>query len=79
MKKTAATAASAPCSVRIVWVTSLLQAGPPVGGMLFDDKGAPQVLPKSMENYMQSKVGQAWLANEFASRLDKYKIMSVVS
>lgn len=67
-------------SVRMVWVTSLLQAGTPPGGMQFESDGTPVVLNKKfMDNYMQSKVGDAWLAADFAEKLGKHGIMSVVS
>ncbi len=65
-------------SVRIVWVVSLLQAGTPPGGMQFDANGTPVYLKKFMQNYMQSKAGDAWLAIHFAERLGKYGVMSVV-
>lgn len=52
--------------------------GPPPGGMLFDDAGAPKVLPKVFDNYMQSKVGSVWLAREFGTRLDTNGIFSAV-
>jgi hypothetical protein len=65
-------------SVRIVWVTSLLMHGTPPGGMYFQPDGTPVVL-KSMENYMQSKVGDALLADKFAKRLGEHEILSVVS
>jgi retinol dehydrogenase-12 len=37
------------------------------------------VLTKGMDNYMQSKVGDAWLADRFAKRLGEHGILSVVS
>ena len=46
---------------------------------MFDDQGAPKALPKVFPNYMQSKVGSAWLASEFATRFEQHKILSVVS
>ncbi|KAE8446079.1 hypothetical protein EG329_012587 [Mollisiaceae sp. DMI_Dod_QoI] len=64
-------------SVRIVWVVSLLQGGIPPEGMQFESSGTPKVLTKFMENYMQSKVGDAWLAADFAERLGKDGVMSV--
>jgi retinol dehydrogenase 12 len=64
-------------SVRIVWITSLLHAGSPY--MNFEDDGTPVVLAKLMDNYMQSKVGAAWLGDKFAKRLGDQGILSVVS
>ena len=55
-----------------------MQLGSPAGGMSFDSQGTPKVLPKPMENYMQSKVGGTWLAAEFAKRLGSRGIFSVV-
>jgi retinol dehydrogenase-12 len=74
------TAASVPSlSVRVVFVVSLIQIGTPTGGMSFDSQGTPKVLPKALDNYMQSKAGGAWLAAEFAKRLGSKGILSVVS
>jgi retinol dehydrogenase-12 len=67
-------------SVRIVWVTSLLLGGRlPSGGISFQADGTPVLLTKGMDNYMQSKVGDAWLADKFAKRLGEHGILSVVS
>jgi len=72
------TAATAPAfGVRIVWVVSMMQLGTPKGGMAFDGTGSPTILKKAMDNYMQSKVGGAWLAAEFAKRLGIHRILSV--
>lgn len=76
LKQTAKTAPN--LSVRVVWVVSLLQFGAPAGGVSFDEMGVPKVLSNAMENYMQSKVGGAWLASEFAARLGEDGILSVV-
>jgi retinol dehydrogenase-12 len=75
----------APHSVRIVWVTSLLQPlfkrGIPPNGMNFQPDGTPEIIPAQdfMANYMQSKVGDAWLAAHFAEKLGRQGIISVVS
>jgi NAD(P)-dependent dehydrogenase (short-subunit alcohol dehydrogenase family) len=75
-----ANAGGAPAgSVRVVWVTSLLLHGTPPEAMSFQPDGTPVVLTKFMANYMQSKVGVAWLADKFAKRLGKHGILSVVS
>jgi len=66
-------------SVRIVWVTSMLLGGPlPPEGIRFQPDGTPVVLTKGMDNYMQSKIGDAWLADKFAKRLGEHGILSVV-
>ena len=72
-------ASSPPYTVRVVFVVSLMQLATPQGGMSFDDKGVPMVRPKAMDNYMQSKAGGTWLTADFAKRLGKQGIMSVVS
>ena len=74
------TAASAePGSVRVVWVASLLSAFVAHGGIVFDEEtGAPQVLKNAMENYMQSKVGNVFLASEMARRFGGDGVMSLV-
>ncbi|TAQ91333.1 hypothetical protein B7494_g300 [Chlorociboria aeruginascens] len=64
-------------TVRIVFVVSLLQVSVPPGAMQFQDDGTPVILTKFMENYMQSKVGGAWLAAYFAKRLGQHGIMSM--
>jgi NAD(P)-dependent dehydrogenase (short-subunit alcohol dehydrogenase family) len=54
-------------SIRVVWVSSLLNLSTPQGGVQLDTNGSPKQL-KSMENYMQSKAGVYLLAHEFSSR-----------
>lgn len=54
-------------SIRVVWVSSLLDVGTPRGGVQIDDAGAPRQLA-GMQNYMQSKAGVYLLAHEFAAR-----------
>lgn len=67
-------------SVRVVWVTSMLFEGRlPVEGMTFQGNGTPIILEGVMDNYMQSKVGDAWLADKFAERLGEHGVLSVVS
>jgi retinol dehydrogenase-12 len=73
------TAVSSPAfSVRVVFVVALMHHSTPVGGMSFDSYGNPKIMPKDWDNYMQSKVGGTWLADEFAKRLDSRNILSVV-
>ncbi len=75
-----ATAGGTPAgSIRIVWVATILLRGTPPGGMSFQADGTPVVLAKFMANYVQSKVGVAWLADKFAKRLGEHGILSVVS
>jgi retinol dehydrogenase-12 len=78
MRHTTKLESSKPYSVRIVFVTSLLQLGAPAGGIQFDEQGTPKVL-KAFPNYMESKVGSTWLAYEYSNRLDKDGILCMVS
>jgi NAD(P)-dependent dehydrogenase (short-subunit alcohol dehydrogenase family) len=54
-------------SIRVVWVSSLLNLSTPDGGVHLDEAGSP-AQHKGMENYMQSKAGTYLLAHEFSSR-----------
>ncbi|KAG9234760.1 putative short-chain dehydrogenase [Amylocarpus encephaloides] len=74
---TAVTPNTPVSTVRIVWVTSLLQANSREGGVNFDKNGTPVILTKGMDNYMQSKAGCAWLAHKFSERLGSKGILSV--
>ncbi|KAL9031274.1 MAG: hypothetical protein Q9196_000681 [Gyalolechia fulgens] len=63
---------------RIVWVSSMITAGVAPGGICFENKsGQPQVLKNAMQNYMQTKVGNLFLASETAKRLGDKGIISV--
>jgi retinol dehydrogenase-12 len=74
------TAATSPrFAVRVVWVVSLLEFKTPAEKIAFDGNGAPVILDKPMENYMQTKVGGSWLAADFATRFGSSGILSVVS
>lgn len=64
-------------TVRIVWVASMVTVGTPKGGVVFED-GKPKLLGLSMNNYMQSKYGDVYLAHEWASRLGAKGVVSVV-
>jgi retinol dehydrogenase-12 len=67
-------------SVRVVWLASFIQTGTAKGGILFDAKtDGPKVLEDPMQNYMQSKVGNLFLANEWAEKLGVDGIVSIVS
>lgn len=71
--------AAHPGSVRIVWVSSLLGVGTIKGGMSFDpETGSPKIPSDPMSNYMQSKVGNVFLAHECAKRLGGEGILSMV-
>ena len=66
-------------TVRIVWVSSMINTSVQKGGMLFDEAtGGPKVM-SGMENYMQSKSGIVLLASEYAKRSEDDGIISVVS
>ncbi|KAL1980998.1 hypothetical protein VTN96DRAFT_3262 [Rasamsonia emersonii] len=70
--------AAHPGSVRIVWVSSLLGVGTIKGGMSFDpETGSPKIPSDPMSNYMQSKVGNVFLAHECAKRLGGEGILSM--
>jgi len=64
-------------SVRIVWEVAVLQGQLHKNGMQFEADGTPKVLTKFMANYMQSKVGVAWLTGLFADRLGGKGVLSV--
>ncbi|KAL9120713.1 MAG: hypothetical protein Q9187_002733 [Circinaria calcarea] len=77
LRRTAASKMTPSNTVRSVWVSSVVQTGPPKGGVQFDENGNPKQF-KAMENYMQSKSGDVFLASEFAKRLGNDGILSVV-
>ncbi|KAI1412091.1 NAD(P)-binding protein [Hypoxylon sp. FL1857] len=64
-------------SVRIVWVSSMLDFGTPKGGVVWDSQtDAPVLHSDMMANYMQSKAGLTFLGHEFAKRLGDKGIIS---
>ncbi len=73
-----ALAEQTPDHVRVVWVASMITASVPDGGIQFDKSGSPKVLKNAMQNYMQTKVGNVFLASEAAKRLRKDGIISMV-
>ncbi|TAQ85872.1 hypothetical protein B7494_g5827 [Chlorociboria aeruginascens] len=76
LKRTAAS--SEPRTVRIVWLTSLINIMTPQGGIIFDEKtGGPKVLSNPMENYMESKIGNVFFAAVTAERLASDGILSL--
>ncbi|KAE9366771.1 NAD(P)-binding protein [Stipitochalara longipes BDJ] len=64
-------------SVRIVWEVAVLQGQLHKDGMQFESDGSPKILTKFMANYMQSKVGVAWLTGLFADKLGEKGVLSV--
>jgi len=72
------TAQGGSSSVRIVWLASMVTVATPKGGVDFDKDGKPKLLVMSMDNYMQSKAGNIYLAHEWAHRLGDKGIVSVV-
>lgn len=56
----------------------MITASVPDGGIQFDKNGTPKVLKNAMQNYMQTKVGNVFLASEAAKRLRKDGIISMV-
>ncbi|KAI1372083.1 NAD(P)-binding protein [Hypoxylon crocopeplum] len=66
-----------PGSVRIVWVSSMLDVGTPKGGIVWDSQtDGPSLHPDMMANYMQSKAGVTFLGYEYAKRLGDKGIIS---
>jgi retinol dehydrogenase-12 len=75
LKSTATTAP--PGTVRVVWAGSLLDFAEK-GGVQFDEETShPKLHNDQQTNYMQSKVANAFLASEFASRYGGDGIISV--
>ncbi|OAQ82667.1 short-chain dehydrogenase [Purpureocillium lilacinum] len=65
-------------SVRVVWLASTLQIGLPKGVIAWDEERTePRVLKSQMENYMMSKVGNVFLAQDTARRLGSKGVLSV--
>lgn len=65
-------------TVRIVWLASMVTVGTPKGGVVFGTDGKPKLLGVTFDNYMQSKAGNIYLANEWAARLGDKGVISVV-
>ncbi|KAB5533479.1 hypothetical protein GE09DRAFT_1176965 [Coniochaeta sp. 2T2.1] len=65
-------------TVRIVSLASMVAVGTPKGGVIFDESGKPKLSGASLDNYVQSKSGNIYLANEWASRLGDKGVVSVV-
>ncbi len=75
LKNTAAS--SPPGSVRVTWAASLAIAVSPTGGMSFQPDASPTVHGSQGMNYVQSKIGNVYLASEFAARHGRDGIVSV--
>jgi retinol dehydrogenase-12 len=64
--------------VRVVWLSSMVAVGTVSEGMQFErDGSAPVVLDNVMQNYMQSKVGNSFLAYETAKRMGSAGVINV--
>jgi retinol dehydrogenase-12 len=73
------TVGSAPkASVRVIWLSSMVAVGTVSEGIQFERDGtAPMVLDNAMQNYMQSKVGNAFLAHETSKRMGSAGVINV--
>lgn len=68
---------SAPGDVRVVWVSTILEFAK---GVVWDEaKDEPKLSKNQMDNYVTSKVGDVFLAQDTADRLGKYGIIAMVS
>ncbi|KAI9711302.1 MAG: hypothetical protein M1820_002289 [Bogoriella megaspora] len=73
------TAANSPtASVRVTWAASFGTEimSPKPGGVILEEQGAPKILGKRVD-YGQTKVGNVFLADQFAKRYGKDGIVSV--
>ena len=75
LKKTAAS--SPPGSVRVTWAASIAIVSAPTGGLVFQRDGSPKLYGLQSMNYTQSKIGNVYLASEFAARYGRDGIISV--
>ena len=74
-----ARAESSPDGARIIWV-SMITTSVPLGGMQFSkESGGPKVSRNRMQDYMQSKVDNIFLASEAAKRMGEDGIINIVS
>lgn len=77
MVQTARSQPSQKDSVRVVWVSSMVNSN---GPMIWDEAlNQPKLLSGGMDTYFQSKVGDVFLAHEWGERLAGDGIVSVVS
>lgn len=78
--QTARNQASQRDSVRVVWVSSMINSGSTMGGIAWDEAlNKPKILPGGMDQYMQAKVGDVFLAHKWGERLAGDGVVSVVS
>ncbi|KAL1853675.1 short-chain alcohol dehydrogenase [Diaporthe australafricana] len=76
--ETARDQASQKDSVRVVWVSSMINSGSTKGGIAWDEAlNKPKILPGGMDQYMQTKVGDVFLAHEWGERLAGDGVVSV--
>ncbi|KAI9889962.1 MAG: hypothetical protein M1814_004580 [Vezdaea aestivalis] len=68
--KETATLVQSPGSVRVIWVAGMLAGVTLHEGFAWDEEAqCPSVLPSPIANYMQSKVGNTFLAHGFPEHL----------
>ncbi|KUI56509.1 hypothetical protein VP1G_03814 [Cytospora mali] len=77
LSETASSEADKKDSVRVVWVSSMIQLGTPKGGVTWDSQGQKPNLLEGMDQYMQTKAGAVFLAHEWGERLGIDGIVSV--
>ncbi len=76
----AANSASGSSSPRVVFVSSQISmsVGTPKGGVNWDERAdRPEILPSAFTNYMQSKVGNVFMARDTAARLGSRGVTAV--
>jgi retinol dehydrogenase-12 len=66
-------------SVRVTWAASLTtEIYAPESGVLMDENGKPSTSTSQKSNYGQSKVGNMFIASQFAQKYGEDGIISVV-
>lgn len=78
LKPALAATAEASGGSRVVFVSSMVNVGTPQGGVIFDKQTGNPAQMKGMDNYMQSKAGELFLAKEFSREWADLNIASVV-
>lgn len=65
-------------SVRVIWLSSMVAVGTVSEGIRFEaDDSAPVVLDNVMQNYMQSKVGNTFLAYETTKQIGSAGVINI--